>query len=270
MRVFLSTVIRGDTNPEATGFLLEVDWAAKKVINKLSIPIDSSNPFWNARGGNRGGRGISLHNGVLYVGTATSILKYDTNLNLIGSLDHPLLAGLHEMYAEEDGIWVTSTVHDLVMKISFDGEVLDQWWGSESIALQQQLGYSGRSLNLGMDFSNDNFVNGYEQYCNDERLHLNTVWVNKGQVYVLACRKNAFIRIRPLPEKLIIKDDLLHSPHNGIITPDGEVLINNTSKQVLHVYDLSTGKLIRNIPTRIFHEDHSEQFAKAGWQRGLA
>jgi len=270
MRVFASTVIRGDSNPELTGYLYDLDWEAFCVKKRIPIPIDSSHPFWNARGGNRGGRGIVFCNGLLYVATATSILKYDSDLNLIGALDNPLLAGLHEMYTDSDGIWVTSTVHDLVLKISLDGEVLDKWWGSESDLLKNLFGYSSRELNLEMDFGTDSFAEAYDKYCKDERLHINTVWMHKGAVYAFSCWKNSLIRIRPSPEKVVIRDDSLMAPHNVIITEQGKVLINNTMRQTLNVYDLTNGVLLREIPTRIFGENISEQFAKAGWQRGLS
>jgi len=270
MRIFATTVIRGDANSELTGFFYELDWHKNSVKSKIPIPVDSSHPFWNARGGNRGGRGIVLNKGILYVGTATSVLKYDTHLNRLGSIEQPLLAGLHEMWAAADGIWVTSTVHDLAMKLGFDGEILDEWWGSESKGLQAAFGYPGRALNLKMDFGAENFVEGYEQYCADERLHINTVCEYNNAVYVLANRTNALIRIRPLPEQVIIRDASLVSPHNGIITERGEALINNTIKQTLNVYDLGSGNRVKEIPTNIFGERASLQFAKAGWQRGLA
>lgn len=270
MRVFATTIIRGDANPELTGFLYELDFQNTSVKSKIPIPIDSSNPFWNARGGNRGGRGIVMHDGILYVGTATSILKYDTHLNQIGSLDHPLFAGLHEMFVDGDGIWVTCTVHDLVMKIGFNGEFIEGWWGSESKRLQEIFGYSGRALNLEMDFGKEHFVEGYEQYCQDERLHINTVLTHGKQVYILSCRKSALIRIKPHSEQIIISDASLMLPHNCIITEHNEIIINNTMRQSLNIYALSDGKLLREIPTNIFGESMSEQFAKAGWQRGLS
>ncbi|PKN16429.1 MAG: hypothetical protein CVU66_01050 [Deltaproteobacteria bacterium HGW-Deltaproteobacteria-23] len=174
------------------------------------------------------------------------------------------------MFVDKDGIWVTSTVHDLVLKLSLEGEVLDTWWGSESELLKGLFGFSSRTLNLEMDFGTENFAEGYDKYCKDERLHINTVCMHKNEVYVFSCWKNSLIRIRPLPEKIVVRDDSLSAPHNGIITDRGEVLINNTMKQTLNVYDLNSGLLIREISTRIFDEDVSKQFAKAGWQRGLA
>ena len=70
LRVFATTVIRNSKTHELSGQLIEIDWLTNKVIQRLPIPLDSSSPLWNSRGGNRGGRGIFLHDETLYVATA--------------------------------------------------------------------------------------------------------------------------------------------------------------------------------------------------------
>ncbi|WP_243370862.1 hypothetical protein [Geotalea sp. SG265] len=269
-RVFATTVKRGEANPEMTGFLLEIDWARNCVIRQIPIPMDTTNPYWNSRGGNRGGRGIVATKTKLFVATATSILVYNQNLDQIGEISHPYLAGLHELFIDHDGIWVTSTVHDLVMKLDFNGAIIDTWWGSESLLLQKYFGFSGRELNLSMSFPEATFEKQYDEYCKDERLHINSVFAQEGSVYVLCNRKNAIIKIRPLPEEIIIVDNELHSPHNLIITSEGIAVVNNTQKQSINIYDLRQYRLLTEIGTGIFDQSESEQFASSGWQRGLA
>ena len=270
LRVFATTVIRGSENRELTGFLLELDWQNNQVKGRIPIPLETGHPFWNARGGNRGGRGIFAHDGTLFVATAMSVLMFDSELNQIGELTHPYLAGLHEIYADSEGIWLTSTVHDLVIKLDFDGNVIDEWWGSESQLLQQAFGFTGRNLNLELNFPEETFVLEYERYCKEERLHANTVWPHNERVYVLACRGKAFIKIRPEPERIILHDSQLGSPHNGIVTPDDRVIINDTQNERIRTYDLSSGRHLMTLSTSIYEDENSEQFAKAGWQRGLA
>jgi hypothetical protein len=270
MRIFASTVLRNEANPYLTGYLVELDWKTNVIVSKQPIPLGSRSHFWNSRGGNRGGRGITCRDGILYVATATSILRFDRNLAPLAPLDHPWLAGLHEIVAVDDGIWVTSTVHDLVAKIDYNGRLLDSWWGSECQLLQARLGYASRKLKLGLDFEAETFEAEYQQYCREERLHLNVVCEHRGGIYMLSGRRNAFVRIRPLPEQIVFVDDTLKSPHNGIITDAGEILVNNTQTQALHVYSLASGALLRSINTGISDEADSEQFARSGWQRGLA
>ena len=268
-RVFATTVLR-ESGHALTGYLLELDWRIGAVRRSLPIPVDTRHPLWNGRGGNRGGRGLAVHDGVLYVATAMSVLMYDTELQFIGELASPYLCGLHELFAEPDGLWCTSTVHDLIVKIDYQGRMLDQWWGSESPALQRALRYEGRALNLDLKFPTGTFEAEYDRYCQEERLHVNTVWRHDGELYVLACRKNALIRIRPEPETIILEDPALGSPHNGILTPDGRVLINDTINQRLRIYDRQTGQCEKTIETIVRQEGRSSQFVRVGWQRGLA
>lgn len=270
LRVFATTVIRESQNPDMTGFLLEIDWQTNQVLRRIPIPLDTQHPFWNARGGNRGGRGVVAYQGVLYVASSMSVLLFDRELHQIGELTHPYLAGLHEMYIDASGIWLTSTVHDLIVKLDFDGKILDEWWGSESELLQNRFGFSGRKMNLQLDFPKENFSDAYEQYCAEERLHANTVWVHDEKVYVLACRKLALIKIRPEPEQIILADQRLKSPHNGIVTPDGRIILNDTQHQAIRSYDLASGRPLRTLMTSLYLRPHSHQFTTAGWQRGLA
>lgn len=270
LRVFATTVLRGSTNENLTGYLIEIDWSSGSVERRVPIPLDTGHPFWNARGGNRGGRGVCVHEDVLYVATSMSVLKYDKNLKPIGEVTHPHLAGLHEIYVDDSGIWFTSTLHDLVLKTNFEGKLIDEWWGSESSVLQEYFNFSSRNYNLNLDFPAESFEEKYEEYCSEERLHINTVKVIGDEVYVLSNNKGALIRIRPTPEKVIIHDRQLESPHNSVIYPSGKVLVNNTKKKSICIYSLETGKLNRVLRTSLSHTNgSSKQFAKAGWQRGL-
>jgi hypothetical protein len=204
------------------------------------------------------------------VATAASILKYDLDLNLIGEISHPHIAGLHEIHVDDHGIWVTSTAHDLVMQLDPDGEVLFEWWGSECQPLQHSLGYTGRNLNPTLDFPSDGYEEHYEKYCGEERLHINTVAVTSSAVYVLANRQKSLIRIRPEPAEVIVRDPLLASPHNGVTITGNRFLINDTGNQLLRLYD-DSGRRIRSLSTKMHHgKTRSKQFALPGWQRGLA
>jgi hypothetical protein len=270
VRVFASSVLRISSDHAITGYLFEIDWPEGTVRSQIPIPIDSSTPFWNPRGGNRGGRGLAAARGILHVATAVSILRYDRELRPLGEFCDPHLAGLHEIFAESDGFWVTSTSHDLVLKMGYDGSVMDRWFGSESPVLQRALGFTGRQLNLGLNFPAESFATHYEQYCREERLHANAVWTLGQEVYVLASRRRALVRIRPLPEVVILRDESLADPHNCVVTPDGRVLINDTAHQGIRTFDLSSGREVDHLSTLVEEiAGRSTQFVKSGWQRGL-
>jgi len=269
-RVFATTVIRGAASHEMTGYLLELDWARGEVRHKLPIRLNNDSAFWNRRGGNRGGRGVAAFGDRLYVATATAVLVYDPWLNPVGEIHNPLFAGLHEIAVDEEGVWATSTVHDLILKVDFAGRTLRTWWGSESAPLQRALGYEGRTLNLDLSFPRQRFAEAYDAYCREERLHLNGVWQHEGAVYVLSSAKSAVIRILPGPEKLVLRDPRLAAPHNCVVSREGRLVLNDTKHQAVRVYDLQSGRVLRSIRTPVHGDGRSaDQFATAGWQRGL-
>lgn len=269
IRVFATTVIRGTQDNDLTGYLLKIDWKTNCVKKRIPIPIDTLHPFWNDRGGNRGGRGIAYYNGVLYVATAMSILKYDLSLNFLGELAHPHLGGLHEISIDNEGIWVTSTLHDLIIKLDFDGNMIEEWYACDSAILQREFNFSKRKLNLNLNFPVEDFVKHYEDYCKEVIFHLNSIFSHNHSLYFLSSRLNSFIRIKP-DTKVIIEDNELGAPHNGIISGNSEVLINDTKNQCIRVYDLETGERLQSLYTPVYGPvNQSVQFSFSGWQRGL-
>lgn len=270
-RFFVTTVLRGSRPEEMTGYIMELDWLGGEVTKSVPIPLESGNPMWNGRGGNRGGRGMAVHDGKLYVAVATSLLVYDHDLNKIDEISHKHLAGLHEIAIDHRGIWINSTVHDLILLMDFDGKAKKEFWLSEHAELQQELGYTGRELMLDLDFPTESFTEDYDKYCKDERLHLNSLTIRDGRVYTLACRRRALLAIDARGEvEVVIHDAALNCPHNCEFTPDGLVAINDTVNQAVRLYDPKTGKRIRTVNTCIDGQAQSAQFARAGWQRGMA
>lgn len=268
---FTTTVLRGSTQ-ELTGYLISIDWSSKKVIKKIPIPLDTRHPCWNARGGNRGGRGIQFDKraGILYVGTATEILKYTADLEFLGAINHRYMAGLHEILLDEQSIWITSTVHDLIFQIDFEGRILDQWWGSQSRYFQTYFDFQDRQLNTQLDFPTERFVEEYEKYCDTEIFHINALSKVGDALFTLSSSKKAILQIRP-EEKTILVDPELINPHNLSLIGDQEMVLNDTGNQRLQIYNLQTGERTKTLDIQqTAITERSVQFAKPGWQRGLA
>jgi FkbM family methyltransferase len=269
-RVFISSVFRETENSKMSGFLIELEWPSGIIKKKISIPATTATKeFWSARGGNRGGRGLYYFDNEIYLATAISIRKYDMNLNLISEFTHPKLAGIHEISVDATGIWITSTLHDLLIKLNHKGELIKEWYGSEDKKLQKIFNYTSRSLVLDMNFKGK-YAQEYDNYARDERLHLNSVQVVNNQVYSFANRIGAMIRVFPQPTSVEIHDRKLISAHNALILPDNKLIINNTENQSIAIFDLLNKNIKREISTKIFNTKSTGQFTNAGWQRGLA
>ena len=272
MRVFVTTILRKSQDKDFTGYLYELDWHTQSIRKQIPLPIDPSVPYWNPRGGNRGGRGMATHSGILYVGVAERILKFSKELELIGDIVHPYFGSLHAMVSDDDGLWVTSGLHDLVLKISYKGEILDEWWGHESNYLRKKFGLRRRILNIGLKFPEDKFMECYAKYAGEELFHINSLSKVGENVYVYLPTVRSHVRIRPLPEKIILFDPSITMGHDGTITPDNRAIINDTHYQTIRIYDLDTKKRrIKTLGTKLIEVDGpSTQFASGGWQRGLS
>ena len=141
-RCLVTSVVRHTSPDQTSGYLYVVDLEAKAVRRKVEAPENTrraqdSNP----RGGLRGLRGISVWGDRVVVANTERLLVYDTRWRPLGDLSHPLLGGIHDVLATEEGLWVASTSADLVVKLGWGGELLDVWeW-----RLDRQL---GRALGL--------------------------------------------------------------------------------------------------------------------------
>lgn len=98
--------------PTQFGYLVETDFHGFQRLLKISTPTDS--PF-----GERiktGLRGLCMHNGEVYVGSWNAVhrINYDT-FELIETFSHPLMADVHGVYADDQGLWVTSSLVDSLL-----------------------------------------------------------------------------------------------------------------------------------------------------------
>jgi hypothetical protein len=144
MRVIATTVIRHSVlGEDVHGRTFDVDFTNKKVRKVLPTPDPMnihSNP--NPRGGTRGGRGIQVRDGTIYVSNHDTIFSYDMNMKLKGKISHPLTAGIHEIHLVRDGIWVAATDIDSIVKVDLDGNLLEKWCFHQDAGLCGELGFS--------------------------------------------------------------------------------------------------------------------------------
>lgn len=238
MRVFLSTVVRG-APMEKAGELISLDWEKKGVLKR--VPIFPSNPSLddpNARGGGRGGRGIALLRDELFVANYHTLLGFDYDLNPTRTITNHNFAGLHEIKLVEDGIWTSSTALGCVQKVSFDGVTRESWWAHEDPLVQREFS----STPLMVDKTKDNRL---AYLKNISKLHLNNVEVHGGRVYV--CFNNHGAVMRLFPTEIVSRDPALKGCHNGLVTDDAEVIINDSHNHTVVVFDLKSGQVKKRI-----------------------
>jgi hypothetical protein len=265
-KLFLSTIKRGSQKHQITGHLFNLDPTTFHITKKVDIPEPTTKKgFWNPRGGNRGARGITVHNNILYVATATRIRKYDLNLNYLGEIQNKRFAGLHNIHANSSGIVALSTIHDLVVKVDYSGNTLWEWHGHKSKLLQKTFKFAPRKIDYNIYNKNNAAM---DNYLKEDRLHLSGSCIHNNKLLILSGRKNFVVEIvAPNKENVYMHDRTLAAAHD-IVWVNNLMYVNNTRNQSISVYN--NGKHIKVINTKMYDATRKiDQFATAGWQRGL-
>jgi hypothetical protein len=140
-RVAVTTVRRHAPPGEPSSFLYVVHLGERSTVRRIALPesphrADDPNP----RGGTRGARGVGAFGNRLVVASADRLFVLDPSWQIVDEITHRWMGGLHGLLAERDAIWVTSTAADLVLKLDWNGELLDAWSWREDADLVNTLG----------------------------------------------------------------------------------------------------------------------------------
>jgi hypothetical protein len=147
VRAVVTSNVRFAPPGEPSAYLRVVDLDTSAVLLTTRVPESSfraQDP--NPRGGQRGGRGVSTHGGRLVVANAERLFVLDASWRLFDELTHPLAADIHDVLAEERGIWIASTACDALLLLGWDGELKDAWTYRDDRGLGKKLGLTRRGL----------------------------------------------------------------------------------------------------------------------------
>ena len=85
-------------------------------------------------------RGIAVQGDRLVVANAERLFFFDLEWNLGAEFTHPWFGGIHDLYADPEGIWVCCTNADLLARMTWNGEVVADWEWRRDRALRTTLG----------------------------------------------------------------------------------------------------------------------------------
>ncbi len=132
-RIAVSTVVRNVPPALESGRLRLVDLDSGKTLVSGPIPQSAHRAVDpNPRGGLRGGRGVSFSADRFVLANTERVFVFDREWRMERELSNSWTADIHEVLAEQDGIWVTCAACDLLLKLGWEGEVLASWsWRSD-------------------------------------------------------------------------------------------------------------------------------------------
>src|SRR5689334_25196620 len=146
-RVAITSVVRYSRPTEISGSVRVLDLDRGRLSFVTPSPESTfrqADP--NPRGGTRGTRGISTHGDRLVVANAERLFVFDTSWNLVAELSNELMADVHEVLADERGIWVAATGVDQLLLVGWDGTLERVWTFNKDRRLLKELGFDRRSL----------------------------------------------------------------------------------------------------------------------------
>ncbi|HST26202.1 MAG TPA: hypothetical protein VLJ76_09430 [Gaiellaceae bacterium] len=184
MRAVVTSNVRFAEPGTPSAYLRVLDLESGSVLLTTPVPESSFRAVDpNPRGGQRGGRGLSTHDGKLVVANAERLYVLDTSWRLVDELSHPLAGDIHDVLAEERGIWVASTACDALVLLGWDGEAKDVWTYRSDRGLVRRLGLPRRALPR-FDPEVD-YRDPRNRGDDDDSAHLNSVARNGDRLLVM-------------------------------------------------------------------------------------
>jgi hypothetical protein len=141
-RIVVTSAVRHAGHERFSGYVRLVDADSSDVLHTEPVP---ESPWRgvdpNPRGGTRGAKGVSVHGERLVVCNSDSLFVLDERLQPVSTFSHPLTGAIHDVLAEESGIWVTCTNADLLARFTWDGELAETWSWRDDPLLVRELGF---------------------------------------------------------------------------------------------------------------------------------
>lgn len=270
MEIFCSTIIRGSSDDELSGFFYHISWSEKRIIKKVQVP--QSVKQFGSRGGSRGGRGL-YHNGKgeLFACTCDKILIYrDSDFKLLDVIEHPHLIGHHDLTPTDEGLWCNSTLIDAFIKIDWNGKVIDSWYASEDKEFLKLFNTQQESARYVRRPRNYNYMlNAENENSNtfQEQFHFNTVDFSNNTLHGFSNRRFALVKIHADKTTIIQRNPRWLWAHN-VLLRQNKIYVNNSYHKKFEIY-----KLGAETPSISIKLDDTKglcsQYADSGWIRGL-
>ncbi|HST26719.1 MAG TPA: hypothetical protein VLJ76_12095 [Gaiellaceae bacterium] len=217
-RVAITSVVRYSRETEISGCLRVLDLDRGRLSFVTPSPESTfrqADP--NPRGGTRGTRGVSVFGDRIVIANAERLFVFDTSWNLVAELSNDLMADVHDVLAEERGIWAAATGIDQLLLVGWDGELRYAWSFRKERTLLKELGFGRRALPKAAPILD--LRDPRERNSGYDRLHLNSL--GRGASGLLL----SFGRVRPSEElDTEYSSALVRATENGSGSPELELL----------------------------------------------
>lgn len=221
-----------------------LDWKSKQIVDTYNyhstdFPEIPSNSF----------RGGTFYNGLFYVCTFNEVLAIDIETwSVITKLSQPTFNDLHDVFVDEEGIWICSTGLEYVEHYSHDQKLIERF----KTADKERFGSFAPQTD-------------YRLFDIDKRTiprqhHINNVVKVDAEVLITSAKSES---VRTLDGRVLI-EDLPGMPHDGFVF-NGEFYLTIV-KGFVEAFWVGTWERTRSYDlNKCYEEDKA-----LGWCRGLS
>lgn len=255
-RLIATSVVRGSQQGDSHGGVFLIDFQSREVTRQVdwnTVKIDFSGRGWD-----RGLRGIEFYQRFIYIAASDELFVFDKSFAIKKSFRNPYLKHCHEIQRKENLLFLTSTGYDSLLVFDLVREVFV--WGL--YISQDAEGWKGASFDPNAE-SGPPFEN---------RLHINSVYVDDSGIYFSGLRTNALLHV---DGKFRI-DPVCSLPpgvHNCRLFQQG-VIFNDTAADVVrYVGRNGSSRAFRIVEFEkselLYGDVDDSKLARAGFGRGL-
>jgi hypothetical protein len=141
-RFVVTSIVRRAAEAHTSGFARVLSREDGRVVACAAVPESLHRAAdQNPRGGLRGARGVSAWGDRLVIANTERLFVLGRDWRIQRDITHPWMGGVHGLLAEEDGIWVTCTMADLLIKVDWEGRLIHDWEWRRDDALLAAFGY---------------------------------------------------------------------------------------------------------------------------------
>jgi hypothetical protein len=140
--VLVTSVVRQAGRADASGLVRVIELESGRVVARAMMrESEFRDKDSNPRGGVRGARGATVYGDRVVIANSERLIILDASWNHVREITHPMFGGIHDVLADNQGIWVTSTAADLLVGVDWQGKVREVWDWRADRQLLRRLGH---------------------------------------------------------------------------------------------------------------------------------
>ena len=249
-----TSVVRGSRQGESHGGVFLIDFKQSSVMQ--TIDWNTTDIDWQGRGWDRGLRGISFDDDLVYIAASDELFAYTPQFERVASYRSSYLRHCHEIHRYQRRLYLTSTGFDSVLGFDLDRRRFS--WGL-SIT---KFGDDVRAAPF-----NPEKQNGPEPI---NELHLNSVYCADNGMFISGLRTEGILRFSGRRIEKVLA--LPHGIHNARPFRDGVVFNDTVSDLVRYAApgNQCAFSVPRYDPDSLTHTDLDDsRTARQAFGRGL-